>query len=574
MPALESHGTVVSADLLIVGGGVAGLSAAISAKESAPEVDVVVVDKATASKGFAGKAGRTAGLLSFVTEEDDPEDFVRYCLDEIGCYLNDQILLREFAYASRPIAEHLSRWGVEVPRDENGKIAYAKWPFPWGTASIDPDMCVAMATHARKLGVRFVDRIAVVDLTQNGGAVTGAVGFDLFTGRFLIFHAGAVVLANGSQNYDVTELWCGRGNGTAAAYRAGAEMRNAEFGNMCDFARVGADGWIYYGAHGGAHTAHDHLHNAHGENISQKYRPGLHSSMDPEAALAWYRETRAGNGPISVDLSRFEAGAFFKFHPKALEQMHREEAKANYPASKRFEVVPGFIGELSCVKVDHQMTTTVSGLFAAGDISGSGSARGGAVPTPPAKIHGTGILNALFMGTKAGRGAAVHALAVKSRSLDDADASETVRRLKERILAPLHRTKGVSPREMIARVQNLVAPVDLSVIKTKARMEQALDRVLTLRGALDLLQAKDPYELARCVDAHSMVLCAEIFYRASLMRTESRGFHYREDFPRRDDAAWLKWVIVKNAGGQMQVSLEDIPIQDYPYQPTDKPTGA
>ena len=144
-----------------------------------------------------------------------------------------------------------------------------------------------------------------------------------------------MVLAMGSQNYDLTEMWCGTGNGIRAAYLAGAEMRNAEFGNMCDFARVGADGQLFYGVHGGAHTAHDHLLNAGGENISQKYRPGLHTSMDPVAALAWYRETMAGNGPISADLSDWSGKDFFRFHPKALEQHGAALSKAGYPESQR-----------------------------------------------------------------------------------------------------------------------------------------------------------------------------------------------------------------------------------------------
>ena len=72
-----------------------------------------------------------------------------------------------------------------------------------------------------------------------------------------------------------------------------------------------------------------------------------------------------------------------------------------------------FIGELSCVKVDHQMATSIPGLFAVGEISGGGSARGGASPTPPVKIHGTGILNTLFMGMKGGPAASIYAKALK-----------------------------------------------------------------------------------------------------------------------------------------------------------------
>jgi succinate dehydrogenase / fumarate reductase flavoprotein subunit len=73
--------------------------------------------------------------------------------------------------------------------------------------------------------------------------------------------------------------------------------------------------------------------------------------------------------------------------------------------------------------------------------------------------------------------------------------------------------------------------------------------------------------LARCVDAESMALEAEMFYRASLARTESRGFHLREDFPDRDDANWLKWLIVRKAGDEMVLRTDDVPLATYPYRP-------
>lgn len=569
MSKVESSDKVSPADLLIVGGGIAGLTSAITAKETVPELEVLIVDKATSSKGWAGKAARTAGLLSFVTPEDDPEEFVKYCLNHIGYFLNDQLLLREFAYASLQMGERLSLWGVEVLRDQNGKIEYAKWPFPWGTTGIDPDMCVQMANYAKSLGVKFIDKMFVVDLLNDGNRIAGAVAFSFLSGDYVIFNAEAVILANGSQNYDITPVWCSAGNGVAAAYRAGAEMRNAEFGNMCDFARVDSQtGWIYYGGHGGAHTAHDVLYNAKGEAISQKYRPGLHSSMDPMAVLAWYKETSAGNGPIYADLELFksEGGQFFKFHPKALERLSCIATKVP-PKAKKFEVVPGFIGELSCVRVDHQMATSVPGLFAVGDVSGSGSARGGAAPTPPAKIHGTGILNALFMGTKGGLAAGLYAKTLKEWRVGPKIDYDRAEEIKERAFAPLMRKDGFSPREIIHKIQDVIAPVDYSIIKSQKRMEEALNHILSIQQELGGMKAKDHHELAKCIDAESMALGAEMFYRASLMRTESRGFHYREDYPEMDNKKWLKWIILKNVNGKMKLYTEDIPMDRYPYKP-------
>ena len=567
MSNIESLGKVISTDILIIGGGLAGISAAITAKETDPSLDILIVDKATASKGYAGKSGRTAGLLSFVTEKDDPEDFVKYCLNEIGFYLNDQILLREFAYSSKRIAERLTDWGVDVPRDNTGKIDYAKWPFPWGTASVDPYMNLTMSKYAKKQGVNFIDKVAIIDLLKDKDRIAGAVGFSLVDGSYHIFKANTVILANGSQNYDITLIWCATGNGAAAAWRAGAKMRNAEFGNQCDFARVDPQGWLYYGVHGGAHIAHDHLQNIKGENVSEKHRPGFHSSMDPIAALAWYKEINAGNGPISVDVSIFSQPAFFKFHPAALDQMHREAMKANFPVGKPYDVVPGFIGELSCVMVDHQMATTIPGLFAAGDVAGSGSARGGAVPTPPAKIHGTGILNALFMGTKSGPSAAIHARALKTAGVSPKPDYDQVGELKTSIYAPLDRKKGATPWDVIPKIQDAIAPADYSLIKTEKRMKAALNEILGLQPEIEKLRARDYHELVRCNDAKSMVLCAEMFYRASLMRKESRGFHLREDYPQMDNKNWLKWIILENVDGKMELHTEDIPLEKYPYQP-------
>jgi succinate dehydrogenase / fumarate reductase flavoprotein subunit len=553
-------------DILIIGGGIAGISAAITAKETEPSLEILIVDKATASKGWAGKSARTAGLLSFVTAEDDPEEFVKYCLDNIGFYLNDQTLLREYAFSSGLIAENLTSWGVDVLRQPNGKLDYSKWPFPFGTGGVDPDMCRQMSAYANKLGVKFLDKVVVVDLLKDEGRIAGAVGFSILNGDFHVFRAKSIILANGSQNYDMTPVWCSTGNGIAAAYRAGAEMRNAEFGNMCDFARLDREtGIIYYAA---AHTAHDYLFNVKGEHISQKYRPGLHSSMDPIAALAWYRETLAGNGPIFTDLDAFKTGSghFFKHHPKATQRMGDSSARRSSLKTQRFEVIPGFIGELSCVRVDHQMATSIPGLFAVGDVSGSGSARAGAVPAPPAKIHGTGILNALFMGMKGGPSAAVYAQALKKWGINPKLNSDRVKE-SEKIYAPIKRQSGISPHDIIHKIQEVIAPVDYGIIKRGDRIEKALTSLLSTQQELKNMKANDYHELAKCLDAESMALGAELFHRASLMRTESRGFHYREDYPDMDNEHWLKWIILRNENSEMKVYTEDIPIHKYPYKP-------
>jgi succinate dehydrogenase / fumarate reductase flavoprotein subunit len=571
MTMLNEVGQLHSTDILIIGGALSGLTSAITAKETDPDLDVLIVDKACASKGWAGKGARTAGLISYVSKDNDPEAFVQYCVNEIGFYLNDQNMLREFAYNSRRLVEHAAKWGVSFKRDDKGEIEVAQWPFPWVTGGIDPDMCIAMSKYAKEHGVNFIDRIVIVELLKDGERIAGACGFNIKDGTFHIFKANAVILACGSQNFDITPIWCSTGIAQAMAFRAGAQMRNAEFGNMGDFARVNANGeWIHYGMHGGGHIGHDHLY-AKGENISQKWRPGFHSSYDPYAANAWYQETIQGNGPVIMNMNEFYAqgggGEFFKFHPEGLRRYMRHHEVAGFPFDNQvFEVVPGVISELSCIRINNQAETTVPGLFAVGDASGAGSARAGAVPTPPAKIHGTGLMNALFLGSKGGPAAATHARAIRSTGIEPAISIDEVKHIKSETFAPMERREGVSGRDVIHLVQEAMAPCDYVMIKTEKRMKEALELVYEAKNMLKDMQADDYHELSKCVDAKSMVIGAELFFRASLERKESRGFHLREDYPEMDNENWLKWIIIQKDGEDMRITTERIPIETYDYQ--------
>ena len=565
----REHTTVKRGEILIIGGGCTGLSAALTAKECNQDVDVLVVDKACASKGWAGKAARTAGLLSFVGQGKDPEEFARYCLKEIGFGLNDQYLLREFAYNSRRIVEHLSNWGVEIERNPDGSMAVGVWPFPWVTAGVDPDMCRAMACKAKEYGVRFADRVVITRLLVKDNRIRGAVGFHILTGDFQVFYADTVILACGSQNFDITPSWCSTGVSQKLAFDAGCRLRNVEFCGMGDFGRIGPDGQRYYGQHSGAHTGHDWLF-ARGENISQKWRPGFHSSMDPYAANAWYQETIAGNGPVEVHMEQFneQSGELFHFHPKARKRMARVEDIAGYPREHEwYEVFPGVISEMSAIRVGHSMQTDVAGLFAAGDAAGAGSARAGAVPAPPAKIHGTGLMNALFMGSKSGESAALLADVQRKISVPYELPKEELDQLRTETYACMDRESGISPYDVIHRVQDAMAPCDYIFVKSGERMREALDIVAQAKAMLPEMRAENYHELSKCVDAQAMVLCAELFFLTSLERKESRGFHLREDYPDQSDQ-YDCWLDVCKDGDGVSINREEIPDEsyDYPWQ--------
>jgi succinate dehydrogenase / fumarate reductase flavoprotein subunit len=566
MAALESLGTVLSADLLIVGGGIAGLACAISAKETDPDVDVLVLDKVVA--GWGGKANKGGGNIVFMDEADGFDNVLDFHVHNVGDFLEDQDLLLDFVKESRPNLERLERWGVHIYRDDAGEPKYVRWlpEHPWRLAVLDQDLTLNMAKHARKLGVRFQDRVEIVDLLKDGDRVCGAIGFGMIDGECVVAKAGAVVLANGNQCYKLMPRWASAGGeGIAAAYRAGAAMRGAEFGNFIN--------WVFADSKEVCQGAEDVLTNNKGENISKRVRPTLESDVHSKEVVEWWREMKAGNGPIVANMME-------NYVNNEIVPAFHEDKLAVRPVSMKFwgltigkamaaatvhgpmqPVIPGLNAELSPVKVDHQMATTVPGLFAIGDTCYAGACLAGAVPAPPGRMRGSGLGFATHSAVRCAPAAVAAARAVSARP--DAEQAEA---FKARVFAPLGRT-GMPAPEMVRAVQDVMVPVGYSIYKRADRMREALDKVLALKTRVPTLAAADPHLLAACHVAESMVLGAELFYRASLAREESRGWHLREDFPERDDVNFLRWIELRDEAGEMAVSLHDVPIATYPMKP-------
>ena len=427
--------------------------------------------------------------------------------------------------------------------------------------------------HAKRLGVGFLEKTMVVDVLKENERAAGAIGFSMLDGSCCIFPAKAVVLASGGQSYRMLSMWsAARGDGIATAYRAGAQMRNVEFGSFMQLVNKRSKEPLL--------GAEDALYNARGEFVST-WRKELEPDVDPVAGAVWYREMLAGNGPLvthndenwllqnttkhtekgghgddAPDLwSRPKAEAFWA---RLLSKAAAADGRG--PVS---EVFPGLLAELSPVRVDHQMATTVPGLYAVGNTATSGSAMAGAVPASPGRVRGKALTSSTWMGIVAAGSALEYVKQVPTGRPDVAAAAA----LKHRIFAPLTQEIGMRPVDLIRRVQSAMAPVGYSIYKHEDRLQEALGLVLEARARIPDLAASDPHHLAAVHEARAMVLCAEMFYRASLARQESRGWHLREDFPDRDDAAWLKWITVQDRDGEMFLSTEDVPVHNYPFQP-------
>lgn len=570
MANLEDLGEVISTDVLIIGGGISGVSAAIKAKEQ--HVDVLIVDKATV--GWAGMATKAGNGLWIMGPQDDMDKFVEYHVKNIGYYLNDQELLYSLGRETYGAVEQLAEWGVKVTRDEKGKIGIFKYPVaPWSGTGVDLEIMGPLRAKARKAGAKVLNKVQVVEfLKQDDGSVVGGVGFNLIDNRFYILKAKATIVASAGCYYNVTRMFNGCGEGIAAAYHAGAEMRNAEFGNFYDVMKKDVGHSLY-----GAPSV---VCNAAGENISRKYGCESASDVSPPLLLGMEKEINEGRGPLYADMEemakiwewvapKFETEGIIdgmvRVFPKKLAwegRLKAKEAKYGAPHSPKPEVLMGLIGGFSPIKVDHEMRTSLAGLWAIGAASCSGSAWAGAVP-PPNMMRGSGLMNALLLALRAGPSAALFASEAAPPKLNYAE----VKRLKEEIFAPMGRDKGILPVDSIHATQDVICPVKYNLRRSKNRLEEALSRIEEVQQRLPELRAKDGHGLSRCHEAKSMALCAEMTFRAALMRKESRGWHFREDYPKRDDENWLKWIVLKQEAGKMVLSTEPVPIHKYKVKP-------
>ncbi|MBI4322422.1 MAG: FAD-binding protein [Chloroflexi bacterium] len=571
MSSLDDLGRVICADLLVIGGGLGGLVASIKGRESG--ADVLVVDKG--GIGWAGQVPLSGGRCMIVPPEDDLDAWVKWAV-EGGEYLNNQDWAYAFGGDTHKCMMEIADWEMPFITDDKGQIEVIQRMRAYKAVQFKTDkFMLRLRRHAVRQGVRTLNKIEVVDLLQKDGRVVGAVGFDLIDGEFCIFKAKATIIANGSSRYKRQKLFnMNCGEGVAMAYRAGAEMINAEFSNTYGFTlkdyEVFTRDPIYY-----------LFVNARGERVLEKHYPELAAGKEPGGEMQDYskivdamaKEVKAGNGPIYFDISQARPEEMDMIRGKALKTerlgralfmnpwtVTRAKGSIDMNADK-VEFMPMFVGGQGPIRIGLECETTVEGLWAVGDASALGCAWSGA--RAPGSRPALGVPFAIVSGYRAGVSAGKAIADIPDPVVDASSAREA----KEIAFAPMRRETGILPFDVVYRVHEVVVPLDYNFYRTAERLREGIAKIEAARDGLPEVKAGNPHELMKYHEAVGMANSAELTFRAALMRAESRGTHRRLDFPARDDANWLCWIVQKRAGDEIQMYTEPVPVERFRYRP-------
>ena len=529
-------------DVLVVGGGGAGLRAAIAARLK--NADTLLVSKTRighATNTYISKAVIAAS--GWKKSDDDPTVHAADTLRG-GRFLNDPSLVSKMTERAGGEIAFLKDCGVRFGM-EDGALRVIRTPghrharHVHGENWVGSGLVAPLKRFAGGIGVRFGEQIFVTRLLAAGGRIAGAAGITA-DGTFITIRAGSVILATGGyaqiflNNNNAAGI---TGDGQALAFHAGVPLKDMEFVQFYPTA-LGKRGnriFLYERvlACDGAV-----LRNRDGADIIAKHGVSDLMGVTRDQLAQWVMQEIAGNptghAQVMMDLDRLPTHLAERLKPVL--------PPAWWKGQKTFAVAPTAHFCMGGVVVDENGETRLGGLFAVGEIA--------------AGIHGANRLggNALAeifaMGSWVGGKAAGRAMKTGRVALPREMTENEAHRL-EHAFSP----KGVNVNRLVQALKAVMWR-QAGILRRKPQLEAALTRI---REPWDRPAAASAADLIRCLTFDNMRLVAEMVCRAALARKESRGAHFRSDYPAEDNGRWLKNIFLQEKAGKMHLSPKPVP---------------
>ena len=584
----------VEHDVLVIGAGGAGLRAAIAAAADGARVGLVC-------KSLLGKAHTVmaeGGVAAAMANVDDRDNWRVHFADTMrgGQYLNNWRMAELHAREAPDRVRELEAWGAVFDRTSDGRILqrnfgghrYPRLAHVGDRTGLE--MIRTLQDHAIHQGIDVHMEVTVVQLLKDGDRVAGAMAYDRERGRFKLFASGAVILATGGigRAFDITSnSWEYTGDGHSLAYDAGAELVDMEFVQFHPTGMVWppsvkgilvtegvrGEGGVLRNSDGKRFMFDDIPDNyksqtADSEEEGWRYTQGDKTARRPpelltrdHVARCIQREVREGRGSphggVFLDIAwikeRIPKGAEH-IRKKLPSMYHQFMQLANIDITAvPMEVGPTTHYIMGGIRVDGDtQMSNVPGLFAAGECAAGlhGANR----------LGGNSLSDLLVFGKRAGEHAATFAKGNATTRLTPGDADAAV----ASALEPFER--GGSPEAPYAVQHELQGMMQklVGIVRVEAEMRSALDGVAALRERARKVGVHGNREYNpgwhTALDLHHLMTVSEAITRAALERKESRGGHFRDDYPDKDPAyASFNIVLKKGSAGQMELERCMIP---------------
>jgi succinate dehydrogenase/fumarate reductase flavoprotein subunit len=538
-------------DVLVLGGGLAGHRAAVAAREQGASVTM-----AHFARGASPYIIGCNAPIGHADARDKPEIF----FDDMvrgGYGLNDRRLVQVMSTGAIDAQRELSALGVPFPVEDNritqrhlsGNTYPRSLFIPEGTGKI---VLEVLSAHAEKIGVRIVSGLKTVDFLNDGGEIAGALLWDRHERKFMAITARAVVLAMGGigRIYSDSTYPADVGSDSyGLALKHGARLIDMEFVQFEPVVTVWPEGCRGMEMPTAMLGDGAHLRNADGERFMFRYNPEHGEKQIEKARMALCIQTEIDEGRGLPDGTvLFDATVL---PPERLESykthVRRLRNAGVDPLTTPPHVRPAAHSQMGGVLIDDTGWTGVPGLYAGGESAGGvhGASR----------LAGNGCADTLVFGALAGRGAAKGMLPARDRDWN------TIIENSVRAIRADDGHKGAARAPALKDNVRDIMLRSAGLWRNEEGLMQGRDRLRELAriAATDL--ATDGIEQAiEARELGHMLSTALMIVEASLMRTESRGAHQRRDFPKQDDANWLKHIGFRTdgAGGLLR---EDVPIQ-------------
>lgn len=581
-------------DVLVIGAGGAGLRAAIEASAAGVKVGLVC-------KSLLGKAHTVmaeGGMAAALTNADDRDSWKVHFADTMrgGQYLNNWRMAELHAKEAPDRVRELEAWGAVFDRTKAGRInqrnfgghRYPRLAHVGDRTGLE--MIRTLQDHGIHQGITVHMEVTIVRLLKDGNRIAGAFAYEREHGKFHIFKANAVIIATGGlgRAYKITSnSWEGTGDGVSLAYHAGARLIDMEFIQFHPTGMVWPPSVRGILVTEGVRGEGGILKNNKGErfmfaDIPPNYKPqtadnpeegwryvtGDKSARRPpelltrdHVARCIVREIKAGRGSphggVFLDIAwiKDKLGSKSEEHIKRkLPSMyHQFKELAGVDITKEaMEVGPTTHYAMGGIQVDaDSQMTNVPGLFAAGEAAAGlhGANR----------LGGNSLSDLLVFGKRAGEFAAEFSKKNGDVKIDDAQIDAAAKWA----LAPFDRS-GENPFIVQKDLQEMMQ-ANVGIVRTEAEVAKAIEDLVGLRTRADqtAIEHNRDYNPGwhTALDLHHLLTISEAISRAALIRKESRGAHFREDFPAKDDANFghVNTTLEKGPDGQMKVEQTPIP---------------